>query len=378
MLGTQKTTDVKRSQDARNRTDAAKEERFMAIPPGAIIPGTLPKFSIYVRSSKSRYVLWAEDGNRVTTERILKLAEGGHNQVFVDLEEEFKYEEYLETHLGSILEHDAPSEQKAAIFGKVSANVVKGAFEESLGMGSMGRETIERTRKMITNALIFIAESKSMEALAKMIGHDYQTYEHATKVLWFTVAFLNENRDIIELIEPSYKTLDDEGKRDVLKQCGVAALLHDIGKAFVAQQILSKNGRLIPLEWEIMKRHPLHGLAMLFETDIPDFAKRAVLQHHEDFKGGGYPMGISGPAISMLARVLRIVDVFDAMTSRRPYKEPVPPMKAVQIMIGTPAEDGGQGNGSPTHSGDLGMKGCFDEAILRKFIVFLGNVRLKV
>lgn len=363
-----------------SKAETVEQERYVAIPPGAIIPGSLPKFSIYVRSSRSQYVLWAEDGNRVTAEQLIKLADGGNGQVFVDLDEEFKYEEYLETHLGSILENDAPPEQKATIFGKVSANVLRGAFEESLGMGSMSQDTVERTRKMITNALMFIAESKSMEALAKMIGHDYQTYEHATKVLWFTVAFLNEYREILEEIQPGYKTLDEEQKKDVLRQCGVAALLHDIGKAFVAQQILSKSGRLIPLEWEIMKRHPLHGLAMLFDTDIPDFAKKAVLQHHEDFQGGGYPMCLEGSAITVLARVLRIVDVFDAMTSRRPYKEPVPPMKAVQIMVGNPSDDenAGNGNGNRRHDGDSGMRKCFDERLLRKFIVFLGNVRLKV
>jgi HD-GYP domain-containing protein (c-di-GMP phosphodiesterase class II) len=356
------------------------KERYMAIPPGAIIPGSLPKFSIYVlstHSSKSRYVLWAEDGNYVTTEQLLRLSEGGHEQVFVDLDEEFKYEEYLETHLGNILENEAPSaEQKAAIFGKVSANVVRGAFETSLGIGAMGKESMERTERLVKNALMFIAESRSMEALAKMIGHDYQTYEHATKVLWFTAAFLKANGDIMESIQPGYDTLDEEEKRNVLEQCGVAALLHDIGKAFVAQSILNKRGPLTPIEWEIMRRHPLNGLAMLFDSAIPDFVKKAVLQHHEDFKGGGYPLGIEGPAITILARVLRIIDVFDAMTSRRPYKNPVPPMTAAQIMIGNPPDGENGDNGTGKDDRDQGMRRSFDEKLLRRFIVFLGGVRL--
>ncbi len=348
----------------------------MAIPPGAIIPGSLPKFSIYVHSSKGRYVLWAEDGNTVTIEQLLKLSDGGHKQVFVDLTEELKYEEYLETHLRTSWGITPSDEQKAAIFSKVSANVVRGAFETSLGMGAMGREAIERTQKMVRNALMFIAESKSMEALARMIGHDYRTYEHAAKVLWFTVAFLKENHDIMESIQPGYKAIDEDRKRDILEQCGVAALLHDIGKAFVAQPILNKEGPLTETEWEVMKRHPLNGLAMLFDTDVPNFVKKAVLQHHEDFKGGGYPMGLEGPVITVLARVLRIIDVFDAMTSRRPYKEPVPPMKAAQIMIGTPADGENGGNGTGKDDRDQGMRKCFDEALLRKFIVFLGSVRL--
>ena len=357
----------------------------MAIPPGAIVPGSLPKFSIYVHSSKGPYVLWAEDGNTVTTEQLLKLSEGGYEQVFVDLDEEFKYEEYLETNLGNILENEAPTdEQKAAIFGKVSTNVVRCAFETSLGMGAMSQEAIERTQRMVRNALMFIAESKSMEALAKMIGHDYRTYEHATKVLWFTVAFLKENDDIMESIQPGHGTFDEDRKKGVLEQCGVGALLHDIGKAFVEQRILNKKGPLTAFEWEVMKRHPLSGLAMLLDTDVPNFVKKAVLQHHEDFHGGGYPMGIEGPAVTVLARVLRIIDVFDAMTSRRSYKEAVLPIRAAQIMIGRPLDGNGDENGDDGENGngedkrDQGMRRCFDEKLLRKFILFLGSVRLGI
>ena len=351
-------------------------ERYMAIPPGAIVPGSLPRFSIYVPTSGGQYVLWAEDGNRVTEQQLLKLAEGGHTQVFIDLEEELKFDEYLETNLEGILENEGTSdEQKAAIFGKVSANVVKAAFETSLGMGAMTGDIIERTQRMVANALMFIAESRSMEALAKMIGHDYQTYEHATKVLWFTAAFLKDNGEILETIQPGCEAYDEEQRKDLLRQCGVAALLHDIGKALVAQSILNKLGPLNETEWEVMKRHPLSGMAMLFDTAVPDFVKKAVLQHHEDFQGGGYPLGIEGPTITVLGRVLRIVDVFEAMTSRRPYKEAMSAMKAVQIMVGAPSE-AEDGENAVKDKRDLGMRRCFDEKLLRKFIVFLGRVRL--
>ena len=162
---------------------------------------------------------------------------------------------------------------------------------------------------------------------------------------------------------------------EMLRQCAVGALLHDIGKAFVSHAILDKTEPLTEVEWEIMKRHPLNGLAMLIDTDIPAFVKKAVLHHHEDFHGGGYPMGLEGPNITTLARVLRIIDVFDAMTSRRPYKDPMPPMKAMQIMIGTPADR--EGNEDPAQDErDKGMQRCFDRELLKKFIVFLGDVKL--
>ncbi|MFA5182279.1 MAG: HD domain-containing phosphohydrolase [Syntrophales bacterium] len=352
------------------------DNRYTAISPGAIIQESLPDFRIYVRSAQGKYVLWALEGNKVSTEQLDRLSESGMTDVFVDLEEHFKYEQYLENNLGKILENEkSPVDQKATIFSKVSTNVVKGAFETCLGMGTMGASAIQRTHKFVENALIFIKETKSLPALAKMIGHDYQTYEHATKVLWFTTVFLRNNLDILELIEPDSQTLDAEKKLDVLRQCGVGALLHDIGKALIPQDILSKKGPLTEVEWEIMKRHPLNGLAMLLDTDLPVFVKKAILHHHEDYQGGGYPMNVDGKNINILARILRIADVFDAMTSRRPYKEPIPPLKAAQIMIGKPKK-GEEDGDEASDDRDQGMKGCFDEELLRKFILFLGKMSL--
>ena len=350
-------------------------EKYMAIPPGAIIPGSLPKFKIYILSSSGRHILWARDGNEVSTKQLTKLAESGSRDVFIDLEEKIEYEQYLETHLGGILENQGSSQdQKAVIFSKVSANVVKESFETSLGLGTMNTDVLQRTQSLVKNALIFIAESNSLQSLAKMIGHDYKTYEHATKVLWFTVSFLRNNPDVIEQIEPDYQAFDEVQKKELLKQCGVGAILHDIGKVFVSQEILNKNGHLTAVEWEIVKRHPLSGLAMLLDTETPVFVKKAVLHHHEDFCGGGYPMRLEGQNISILARVLRIVDVFDAMTSRRPYKEAISPVKAVQIMVGTPTKKVIMEDGSEQDDRDQGMKQCFDESLLRKFIFFLGKI----
>lgn len=350
--------------------------RYMPIPPAAVIPGALPEFRIFVRTPQGRYILWALEGHKVTAEQLARLTEGGLKEIFVDLEEQFKYEQYLESNLGYILENESSSDdQKAEIFSTVSMNVVKSAFETSLGLGTMAADAIRRTQTLIENALEFIKESKSLQALSKMIGHDYQTYEHATKVLWFTVAFLRLYPDILEQIEPGYQTFDETEKMEILKQCGVGALLHDIGKAFVSHEILTKNDPLTEVEWEIMKRHPLNGLAMLLDTDIPAFVKKAVLHHHEDFHGGGYPMNLEGLNITTLARVLRIIDVFDAMTSRRPYKEPIAPRAAAQIMIGTP-DDEREDEYPEQDDRDLGMRRCFDKELLQRFIVFLGKVNL--
>jgi response regulator RpfG family c-di-GMP phosphodiesterase len=353
------------------------DRRYLAIPPGAIIPGSLPKFRIYVLSPQEQYILWALEGNEVRPEQLDRLSEGGLKEVYVDIEEQFKYEQYLEDNLGDILESQWSSDdQKATIFSKVSTNVVRNAFETCFRLGAMSAEALRQTQRLIENALLFIMQSKSIQALAKMIGHNYQTYEHATKVLWFTAAFLRDNPDILEEIQPGYQALNERHKLEMLKQCGVGALLHDIGKALVSKEILNKKGPLNEVEWEIMKRHPLNGLAMLVDTDLPPFVKKAVLHHHEDYDGGGYPLSLEGTSIHTLARVLRIIDTFDAMTSRRPYKGPITAKKTAQIMIGMQA-DQQQNDESTPDDRDQGMRRCFDDKLLQRFIQFLGNVKLE-
>lgn len=348
----------------------------MAIPPGAILPGSLPEFRIYMLNSKGKYVLWAANGNKVTPAQLARLSELGIKDVFVDLAESFKYDQYLESHLGKILDNEAVlDDQKATIFSKVSTNVVKTAFETSFKMGAIGQEALKRVHHVIENAMNFITGSNSLPALSKMIGHDYKTYEHATKVAWFTVAFIKEHPEILKHYLPE-EIYDKKQVSETLRACGVCGLLHDIGKSYVPPEILNKNGPLDEIEWEIMKRHPLSSLAMLLDSDLPAFVKKAIVQHHEDFDGSGYPMSVDGDNITILARVLRIVDVFDAMTSRRPYKEPLPPMKAIQIMIGTPAQNADASDPVPD-ARDQGMSRCFDVDLLRKFIVFIGNVRLE-
>jgi putative nucleotidyltransferase with HDIG domain len=210
--------------------------------------------------------------------------------------------------------------------------------------------------------------------MAKMIVHDYETYENAMKVTWWTLAFISENPEILTYCQKD-EISDAEQISETLRSCGVCALLHDIGKAYVPQEVINKNGPLTEIEWEIMKRHPLSGLAMLLDSELPAFVKKAIVQHHEDFDGGGYPMNLEGTNITVLARVLRIMDVFDAMTSRRPYKDPLSPMKVIQIMIGTPSHP--EDNAEPAQDPrDRGMGRCFDHELLVKFIIFIWNVKL--
>lgn len=105
-----------------------------------------------------------------------------------------------------------------------------------------------------------------------------------------------------------------------------ASPLHDIGKIGIPDSVLKKPGPLTDSEWETMKRHPVIGEQILAGSDDPLIAKARViaLTHHERWDGNGYPRGLEGSAIPLEGRVVAICDVFDALTSARPYKEPWP------------------------------------------------------
>lgn len=100
----------------------------------------------------------------------------------------------------------------------------------------------------------------------------------------------------------------------------IGGLLHDIGKVGVREHILLKTGKLTPAEQKEIQAHPSVGAKILEPANLPKEVVEAVLYHHEDYGGGGYPEGIAGEEIPILARIIRVVDSYDAMTSDRPYR----------------------------------------------------------
>ncbi|GGR93077.1 PAS domain S-box protein [Deinococcus sedimenti] len=113
-----------------------------------------------------------------------------------------------------------------------------------------------------------------------------------------------------------------EQQQDDLRR---GAYLHDLGKIAIPDQILLKPGPLTPEQWTVMRQHPVTGYEMLRHTPaLGQACLDIVLHHHEHWNGGGYPHGLAGEAIPLLARVFAVVDTFDALTSARPYKNPWP------------------------------------------------------
>lgn len=125
-----------------------------------------------------------------------------------------------------------------------------------------------------------------------------------------------------------------------LARLGMAGLFHDLGKARVPDDILKSPRRLTPDEFEVMKSHPGLGYDfMRTRGGVADEVLEGMYEHHEKYNGLGYPRGLQGEEISVTGRILAVVDVYDALTSRRVYKEAMLPHKALSLMYGMRGQD---------------------------------------
>ena len=103
---------------------------------------------------------------------------------------------------------------------------------------------------------------------------------------------------------------------------GLMSMLHDIGKLATPDAILKKPNKLTAEEWEIMREHPLAGVRILGNNPFYETAREISAGHHENYDGSGYPHGVKGGNIPLSARIVKLADVFDALTTQRPYKQP--------------------------------------------------------
>jgi putative nucleotidyltransferase with HDIG domain len=119
-----------------------------------------------------------------------------------------------------------------------------------------------------------------------------------------------------------------------MKQAGIGGLLHDIGKTVTPDRILNKPDRLSDEEFAVMRNHSEDGLALLMKTPgIGDIPRTICIEHHERMDGSGYPKKLNGEQISLMGRLSAIVDVYDAITSRRCYRVGMAPTDVLRKML---------------------------------------------
>ncbi|MCZ8116266.1 HD-GYP domain-containing protein [Silanimonas sp.] len=174
-------------------------------------------------------------------------------------------------------------------------------------------------------------------SVVRLKNHDEYTYMHSVAVCALMVALARR----LGLPE------------DQVRDAGAAGMLHDLGKAAMPLTVLNKPGALSDDEFKIMKAHPVRGYHMLVQSgSAPEAVLDVALHHHEKFDGSGYPHNLKGDAIGLMARMGAVCDVYDAITSNRPYKKAWGPAESLQRMVS--------------------WNGHFDELVLKAFIRSVG------
>jgi putative nucleotidyltransferase with HDIG domain len=187
----------------------------------------------------------------------------------------------------------------------------------------------EISKSVDRNPAVFIS-------VTRLKSKDSTTFLHSISVSALMIHFAR------------YLQLDET----IVKQLGIAGLLHDVGKLDIPDSILTKEGPLTQEEMKLIRNHPQTGHAILSRQEkVSDIVLDVCLNHHERIDGKGYPSRLSGKSISLYARLAAICDVYDAVTSVRPYKKAWPPAEALKWM--------------------LQNEGQFDRRLLKKFVLCL-------
>ena len=181
-------------------------------------------------------------------------------------------------------------------------------------------ESITEAKKGISEVVdVILSEDNTNEQLLALTTHDYNTYIHSVNVGLLAISFA--------------KTLFKGSDAHDMHELGAGFFLHDIGKVRIDINIITKPAVLTDEEMLTMRQHPQYGYEILTqEHQSSDECKKIVLQHHERDNGRGYPRGLKGEGIHIYGRICSLADVYDALSSKRPYRQQLRPFEALNVM----------------------------------------------
>ena len=243
------------------------------------------------------------------------IEEGEGNQEFYIREEDLgKYHSQATKSLRSMISNpEIPFEEKTKKIYDVSKGIMKDFFSSNASQKIL--HSSEEVMEIMEQCLS--SNQAGFHSISMITNKDYYTYTHSVNVGLYCM---------------SYGIKTKMGSNDT-KDLGVGGMFHDLGKAKIDASLINKNGKLTDGEFEIIKSHSFLGTEILksmkcYGTNVI----RMAGEHHEKFKGKGYPKGLVGEEISHFARICKVMDVYDALTTRRSYKKAMTPFDALTIM----------------------------------------------
>lgn len=290
-------------------------EVFRPIPLDVILIDEQSVVDLYIKH-EDRLVPFLGKGGVFTRDHLVELNRFGLSRIFIRGSEADAFEDYVSSHSDKILtDPTIPSKVKAATFYVSSINALRKAFDNP--NAAQVEEIKQSLKPMLKNIM---KNEILLSDLFAITEHDFGTYTHSVNVGIYATS----------LAMHFYRGDSTVGLAE-LERLSYGYFLHDIGKSRVPLNVLRKRGTLSKDEWDIMKKHPEWGYTILMETgNLTDEAAYISMQHHERPDGTGYPFGMTD--IHPCARICTMADIFDALTSARPYKTSMKPFDALEII----------------------------------------------
>lgn len=196
-------------------------------------------------------------------------------------------------------------------------------FEDNGEVKELSQQAVEKVNTIADDILVDIGNDSTYlgNQMIALQNYDDYTYKHCLRVSMLATSVAGE------------LGLSKEDTKEII----VSALLHDIGKSNIDHDIIIKPSKLTEAEFAEIKRHPHIGYSILKNSNADTFTSNVlagVLFHQEKFDGTGYPTGIKGRDIPLIARIIAVCDVFDALTSNRPYRRPWSVAEAEEYILG--------------------------------------------
>lgn len=270
---------------------------------------------IYLKASPdAQPVLFFASEELPDISKIAPLAADGFNRLFIDRSDGGRYQQYLRDNWKLLTQDDSqPMANRVAVMGEVMRDVIR----EQFSLGSTDGIVSASQRLAQGTCELLAQEPLVARQLCDVLHHDYATFTHCTNVSLYCVLLARE--------------LGFSG-RD-LEEIAVGGLLHDLGKLKIDERILTKPGRLDEFEFREIQKHPTTGFRELVGRGDMSYGQLMMAyQHHERLNGSGYPVACTGSEIHVWAKLCAVVDVFEALTSERPYRSPMSYATALAVL----------------------------------------------
>ncbi len=290
------------------------EGEFVPVSPFMMF-GARGAFALYIDRG-GRMVLFADAGEPLTQEHKNRLLQNRIDRLYIRRDRLGAFNEHVRRRLSFILSDPRiPIKDRSGILYNTSVSIVREVFEQRLPEGLRKRE-FARIADLARKSTAFLSNDASLQQLAALIGHDYGIYTHSVQVFVYAAAIL--------------RAMD--ANKETIVQVGVGALLHDIGKERIDAEILLKPGPLTQEERRVINTHPVKGLALCAGMPLTPVSMSCILMHHERMDGSGYPGNLEKDQIPLHVRAVTAADIYDALTSDRPYAAPLSPFEALTLM----------------------------------------------